>query len=306
MFSGFAKTLLILIALSGCTATTTAPASPLPVPPQQTSLPADLTPGQSSVAAPNETSGLSLACQDDDCQHNSRIINVMVPSQTLGQDVPVRLYLPPCNPCQGVRFPVIYLLHGANADEDQWDDVGIDEAADAGYNQGALPPVILVLPRRFNDSTTALPNGDLPFERFIITELIPWVEARAPAIADREHRAIGGISRGGYWALEIAFHHPELFSAVGGHSPVTGRRDDPLSPMGLVALHPDNLRQLRVWLDVGNDDSLRAGTANLADELNVAGIPVTFEQWSGKHERSYWRRHTAAYLTFYTALWTGE
>lgn len=306
MFPRFINIPLILIALafSGCTSATTAPASQQQAPIQQTSLPAESTPGQKSIAAPDEIDNLSVGCQDDNCQH-SRTINVMVPSQTLGQDIPVRLYLPPCNPCRGVRFPVIYLLHGANADEDQWDDVGIDEAADAGYSQGTLPPVILVLPQRSTDGTVTLPNGDLPFEHFVTAELIPWVEAHTPAIADQAHRAIGGISLGGYWALEIAFHHPELFSAVGGHSPVTGQRTDPLSPMGLATIYSDKLRQLRVWLDVGDDDSLRTGTANLADELSTAGVPVTVEQWQGRHDRPYWQRHTAAYLDFYTALWTG-
>jgi enterochelin esterase-like enzyme len=174
---------------------------------------------------------------------------VRVPSHTLGQDVPVRIYLPPCNPCGAVGLPVIYLLHGANADESQWDDVAADETVDEGRARGTLPPVILVFPKRLNDSTQPRSDGDLPFEHFVVAELIPWVEAHTPARPDHEHRAIGGISRGGFWALEIAFHHPKLFSVVGGHSPVTGRKDDPYSPLGLVTAHSAELRSLRVWLE---------------------------------------------------------
>jgi enterochelin esterase-like enzyme len=150
----------------------------------------------------------------------------------------VRIYLPPCNPCDEAGLPVIYLLHGVNADESQWDDVTMDEAADEGRAKGTLPPVILVFPKRLDDSTQPRPDGDLPFEHFVVTDLIPWVEAHTPARPDREARAIGGISRGGFWALEIAFRHPRLFSAVGGHSPVTGQKDDSYSPLGLVAAQP--------------------------------------------------------------------
>ena len=245
----------------------------------------------------------SMTCQEANCQGASHRLDVLVPSQTLGQDVPVRIYLPPCNSCDEAGLPVIYLLHGANADETQWDDVAVDEAADEGRAKGTLPPIILVFPKRPDDSTTVRPDGDLPFEHFVVAELIPWVEAHTLARSDREHRAIGGISRGGFWALEIAFHHPELFSAVGGHSPVTGRKDDLYSPLGLVADHAADLRSLRVWLDVGTEDGLKGGTATLAVDLAAAEIPTTFEQWPGGHDRPYWRSHTADYLAFYTTPW---
>jgi enterochelin esterase-like enzyme len=246
---------------------------------------------------------LPTRCYPASCQATSRRLDVLVPSQTLGQNVPVRIFLPPDQPCDTAGYPVIYLFHGANTDESQWDDVQVDEAADAGRAKGTLPPVILVLPRRLNDNTLPGPGGDLPFEHFVITELIPWVEQHTPARPDREHRAIGGISRGGFWALEIAFHHPELFSEVGGHSPVVGQKEEPFSPLGLATTMATKLRSLRVWLDVGTEDSLKNGTADLAANLTAARVPVTFEQWPGGHNRPYWRRHAADYLAFYTALW---
>lgn len=241
--------------------------------------------------------------QEASCQKASHRLDALVPSQTLGQEVPVRIFIPPCDSCSSAGLPVIYLLHGASADESQWDDVAADEAADEGRAKGTLPPVILVFPKRTDDSTRPRPDGDLPYEHFVVAELIPWVEAHTPARPDRDHRAIGGISRGGFWALEIAFRHPELFSAVGGHSPVAGQKNDPYTPLGLVSIRPADLRSLRIWLDVGTEDSLRAGVINFAAELTAAEIPNTFEQWPGGHNRPYWRSHTADYLAFYTAAW---
>jgi enterochelin esterase-like enzyme len=84
---------------------------------------------------------------------------------------------------------------------------------------------------------------------------------------------------------------------------VVGRKDDPYSPLALVAAYPAELRSLRVWLDVGAEDGLKAGVANLAADLTTAEIPTMFERWPGGHNRPYWCSHTADYLAFYTALW---
>jgi enterochelin esterase-like enzyme len=237
------------------------------------------------------------------CSGPSGRYDEVVPSQTLGQDIPVRLYVPPCDPPEGQGWPVIYLLHGAGWTERHWDDILMDEAADAGRADGTLPPVILVYPRRTVETREPGPDGDLPFEHFVVSELIPWVDHHFPTEADRAHRAIGGISLGGFWALEIAFHHPELFDSVGGHSPVVGAPSDALSPMSLMTNAADKLSALRIWLDVGDQDSLGPGTAKLADGLKAAGLPVIFNQWPGLHKEPYWMEHTTDYLNFYTLPW---
>jgi enterochelin esterase-like enzyme len=54
---------------------------------------------------------------------------------------------------------------------------------------------------------------------------------------------------------------------------------------------------------VGTEDSLKGGTANLADDLAAAEVPTMFEQWPGGHDRPYWRSHIADYLVFYTTPW---
>lgn len=297
--------LLLVLAATGCMSTVRS--RPIAVARSAATAPAVAALNSPAIVEPGIATDKPItssgACQEASCQGASRRLEVRVPSRTLGQDVPVRIYLPPCNPCGKAGLPVIYLLHGANADESQWDDVAADEAADEGRAKGTLPPVILVFPKRIDNSAQPRSDGDLPFEHFVVSELIPWVEAHTPARSDRADRAIGGISQGGFWALEIAFRHPELFSAVGGHSPVVGRKDDPYSPLGLVAAHPAELRSLRVWLDVGAEDGLKAGVANLAADLTTAEIPITFEQWPGGHNRPYWRSHTGDYLAFYTVLW---
>ena len=100
-----------------------------------------------------------------------------------------------------------------------------------------------------------------------------------------------------YWALKIAFSHPALFAAAGGHSPVVerGQRDDPL----VLARTASGLDHLAVTLDVGNADTLSANTRQLSSLLQARSIQVAFRTMTGKHDRVYWRAHTLEYLQFY-------
>ena len=97
--------------------------------------------------------------------------------------------------------------------------------------------------------------------------------------------------------MTLAFKHPEVFAAVGGHSLVVniGQSDDPLG----LAPTANDLDQLRVSLDVGDADALRAGTVWLAEVLDARGLAVTFAVHPGRHDRVYWRSQTGAYLQFY-------
>ncbi len=149
------------------------------------------------------------------CPGTSQARDVTISSAALGNSVAVRLYLPPCQPPAGGCFAAIYLLHGAGTDQTQWSDIGIATAADDGRARGTLPPLVLVIPFRPTDRVDLRPDGDLPYEHFIVAELIPWVDQHTPACPAGAQRAIGGISMGGWWALEIAFHHPSCLPPSG-------------------------------------------------------------------------------------------
>lgn len=126
---------------------------------------------------------------------------------------PAVVYLPACYEADPARrFPVLYLLHGAGNTEQQWPDVGIAAAADAVIGSGDIGPMIIVLP----NGGPGLPHT---LVEQVSDQLNPWADTTYRTIAQRSGRAIGGISRGGAIALLAAAAHPELFQAVGGHSP---------------------------------------------------------------------------------------
>ena len=223
-----------------------------------------------------------------------QIVTVKINSRVYGQSVPASVYLPPWYYVLSDALPVIYLLHGANADETQWPDLQVRPRADEMIAQGR-PPFVVVMPGGGYHST-------LDYSAFVLDDLIPAIEWRFHVQAARSGRAIGGLSIGGYWALRIAFSRPDQFAAVGGHSPVVGfdQLDDP----GRLAQTAAGLDQLRVMLDAGSADPLRSGAALLAQRLRSGGAAVSLAVNPGGHDRPYWRSHTADYLQFYLDAFT--
>jgi enterochelin esterase-like enzyme len=239
----------------------------------------------SSDGAETTHGAAHLACTET----NGQIISMSVPSAVYRGLVGASVYMPPCYNWTPGKLRVIYLLHGGNTDETQWPDLRVQQEADALIAQGA-PPLVVVMPGGYYS-----PRVD--YEAFVLDDLIPGMEGRLRLRSDAAGRAIGGISLGGYWALKIAFQHPDLFAAVGGHSPVVARggADDPLTLAGAAL----GLDRLRITLDAGDQDSLAPDTRQLADVLRGRGLDVALAINLGGHNRPYWRAHTADYLRFY-------
>jgi enterochelin esterase-like enzyme len=243
-------------------------------------------PARAALPTPDPSvPGTPLACRE----RAGQLLQAAVNSAIYGSSIAISVYVPPCYASVSDRLPVIYLLHGGNADETQWPDLRVAQAADDLIAHGAAPFVVV------------MPGGDyqagIDYAAFVLNDLLPEVEHQFRVSTARAGRAIGGISLGGYWALKLAFSHPELFAAAGGHSPVVdrGHADDPLA----LARTTNDVDHLAVTLDVGDADTLRTGTKQLARVLQARGIAVALSIGPGKHDRVYWRAHTPEYLQFY-------
>lgn len=231
-----------------------------------------------------------------------RVVTGTFPSLIQGLDPRYRVYLPPCYGQYDRLYPALYLFHGNIYTESHWDDLGIDEAADAGIAGGELPPFVIVLPfggEIANNSS----GGDGSFEGVVLHELIPFIEGHYCVWPEAAGRAIGGLSRGGYWSLEIGFRHPGLFASVAGHSAAifednAGPVFNPLS----TGVDP-RLIGLPIYLDIGDRDWLRQGVFDLHGVMVGAGIPHVWQLNPGSHEAAYWSEHIPEYLAWYASHW---
>lgn len=225
-------------------------------------------------------------------------------SRLLGQPMVYTAYTPPCYDAQAEPYPALYLMHGSNEDDGHWLRLGIVEALDAGIASGSLPPMVVILPFGNVIANRNLFEG-FSWNNIFLQELLPHVEVHYNVAQDSARRAIGGISRGGFWAYQIALSHPQRFSAVGGHSAFFDEFHAPPehNPLHLASDAPD-LETLRLWLDHGTEDFAAPGLRLMHERLTARGLEHTYRSDEpGQHNNDYWSRQVADYLQFYAQDW---
>ncbi|HEY8028721.1 MAG TPA: alpha/beta hydrolase-fold protein [Gaiellaceae bacterium] len=215
------------------------------------------------------------------------------------------------------RYPVLYLLHGFPGRPLAFlETVQMGIVDDALSVSGSAQPLILVMPFGSTDTFTdeEWVNGvhfGSGWATFVARDLVRDVDARFRTIADRRGRAIGGLSEGGYGAINIALHHLHEFSVVeswsGYERPDKIRSIFGSSLRALAANDPrrllprvaPSLRKLGTyfWFYSGSTDPLRRQNAAFARELARARIAHRYFEVYGGHNWAIWRDNArAAYL----------
>lgn len=149
----------------------------------------------------------------DEVQVTDRVIELTISTPAFVAPTKVHVNLPvgyDANPSR--RWPVTYVLAGTMNNHNSFNDVLDGETLASGY------PSIIVSPDGnsgywsdwYNDGDFGPPQ----YETYVIDQLIPLIDAHFRTIADRSHRAVLGISMGGYGSMMLAAHHPDLFVAA--------------------------------------------------------------------------------------------
>ena len=216
-------------------------------------------------------------------------------SKTVGVNRKTLIYIPP-GFSKNKKYPVLYLLHGIGGDEKEWLNGGKPQVIlDNLYADGKIEPMIVVMPNgRAMKDDRATGNIMAPdkvqafatFEKDMLHDLIPFIEKKYPVIADKDHRAIAGLSMGGGQSLNFGLGNLEVFSWIGGFSSAPNTK----TPQELV---PDvNAAKEKIkllYISCGASDGLISFSKRTHDYLVKNDIPHIYFIEPGVHDFKVWK-----------------
>jgi enterochelin esterase-like enzyme len=208
----------------------------------------------------------------------------------------IYVYTPPGYDKSNAKLPVLYLLHGADGDDSAWTWFGrANLILDNLIADRKAAPMVVVMPfgYAYPPSGPSVPGDKqrTDFEKDLLENIVPFVQANYRVYADRDHRAIAGLSMGGGQTLAIGLHHLELFSRVAGFSAAVARA--PYTAFADVAADAKKVNSsLKVlWMGCGTDDGLFGPNKEFSEFLTKSGITHTFVASTGAHTWINWRRY---------------
>jgi len=216
-------------------------------------------------------------------------------SKSVGAARKMQVYTPP-RYSKDKNYPVLYLLHGIGGDETEWQRFATPNVLlDNLLADGKATPMIVVMPNgRAQQNDRA--EGDVfrsapafaAFEQDLLKDVIPAIESHYSVQADREHRALAGLSMGGGQSLNFGLGHLDTFAWVGGFSSAPNtKRAAELMP------DPDRAKkQLRLlWLSCGNKDGLLGISQSVHTYLKEHDVPHVWNVDSHGHDPTHWRNN---------------
>jgi enterochelin esterase-like enzyme len=226
---------------------------------------------------------------------HGKIDTISYTSKTVGTTRRSLIYTPP-GFSKTKKYPVLYLLHGIGGDEKEWLNGGHPEVIlDNLFADGKIESMIVVLPNgRAMADDRSIGNIMAPdkvqafatFEKDLINDLIPYVEKKYPVIADREHRAIAGLSMGGGQSLNFGLGNLDKFAWIGGFSSAPNTK----TPQELV---PDiNAAKEKIkllFISCGASDGLISFSKRTHDYLQQNNIPHIYFIEPGMHDFKVWK-----------------
>ena len=214
-------------------------------------------------------------------------------SKTVGTRRKLSVYTPP-GFTKEVTYPVLYLLHGIGGDEEEWKRGGAPaNILDNLIADGKATPMIVVMPNgRAQKNDRA--EGDIfrhapafaTFEGDLLHDVIPFIEQNYPVKADRESRALAGLSMGGGQSLDFGLGHLDTFAWVGGFSSAPNT----YAPEKLVPDPAAATAQLKLlWISCGDKDGLINISQKTHAYLKEKGVPHVWHVDTGGHDFPVWK-----------------
>lgn len=218
------------------------------------------------------------------------------------------------------RYPVVYLLHGYDGNYSNW-IVKVPELK----SYADIYQTLIVCP----DGATSSWYFDSPvdtayrYETHISTEVVNHIDKNYRSIADKNHRAITGLSMGGHGALFIGLRHQDTFGAAGslsGALNIKGMKDrydiskrigdtilysnawNKFSVLSMISDYSNT--QLHIIFDCGIKDGFIEANRQLHQKMLQLNIAHTYTERPGNHGWDYWRANIAYHLLYFHNYFT--
>lgn len=222
------------------------------------------------------------------------------PSGLLGETRRLWVYTPPGYAKGTEKYPVLYLLHGSGDLEGSWVEEGrANFILDNLIAAGRAKPMIIVMPRGHVMADAQIDrekNNDL-LQQVLYREIVPFVDSHYRTLADRDNRAIMGLSMGGGQALRFGLQHTALFASVIGLSPAIRYPDETYRRMfaDLIANPEQTNRQMKMLtIFCGTKDHLLDASDSFDRFLTASGITHEYRRtdyesmWPGRRNDHTW------------------
>ncbi len=247
-----------------------------------------------------------------DVPHGS-VSKVWYDSPALGMKRRMSVYTPPGYESDGRRYPVLYLLHGMGGDEEAWLTQGrTAQILDNLIARGLVEPMIVVMPNGNASQeaapgethfglvppTIALPHTMDGAYEDAFPDIVAYVDRTFRTKADKGHRAIAGLSMGGFHSLHTSKQYPELFDYVGLFSAAINPRVEGSE------VYVDREAKLKkqfaegvklYWIAIGSDDFLYNDNVAFRGVLDSLGLPYEYRESAGGHIWKNWRHYLAEF-----------
>ncbi len=242
-------------------------------------------------AFPDPPAGID---EEKDVPHG-RLEMVTYDSKSVGATRKMQVYTPPGYSVEK-KYPVLYLLHGIGGDETEWQRFAHPNLVlDNLIADGKATPMIVVMPNgraQKNDRAEGNVFASAPafaaFEQDLLNDVIPAIESRYSVQADREHRALAGLSMGGGQSLNFGLAHLDTFAWIGAFSAAPNTK-----PAAELVPDPATARrQLKLlWLACGNKDDLIRISQGVHAYLKEKDVPHIWHVDGHAHDPTEWKNN---------------
>ena len=245
------------------------------------------------------------------------VSKVWYESPTAGITRRCTVYTPAGYETSGKDYPVFYLLHGIGGDENAWSELGrAAQIMDNLIAQGKAEPMILVMTngniseeacpgetsKGFLVPTMMLPKTMEGSFETAFPDVVKFIEKTYRVKKDKAHRAIAGLSMGGFHSLFISINNPDMFDYIGLFSAaVDQQQPDPNGHPEIYADRNGKIDKLFAknpklfWIGIGKTDFLFKNNTDLRAYLDSKHHKYTYLETDGGHIWRNWRIYLSEY-----------